>query len=70
VEANSDTSPQDRMLSLSLSLSLSLPRDACNLYCKHPRCKIMQASSLHLCSILHQPIWIGARGTKFTSRAG
>jgi hypothetical protein len=68
VEANSDTSPQDRIL--SLSLSLALPRDACNPYCKHPRCKIIQASSLHLCSILPQPIWTGARGTKFARRSG
>jgi hypothetical protein len=38
-EANSDSSPQGQTLSLSLSLSLS--SDACNPYCKHPRCKIL-----------------------------
>jgi hypothetical protein len=37
VEANLDTSPEGRVL----SLSLALPRDACNPYCKHPRCKII-----------------------------
>jgi hypothetical protein len=45
-------------------LSLSRSRSACNPYCKHPRCKIIQASFLLSCSILHQPIWTGARGTE------
>jgi hypothetical protein len=29
------------VLSPSLSLSFSLSRNACNPYCKHPRCKII-----------------------------
>jgi hypothetical protein len=53
VEANSDTSPQDRILSLSLSLSLAT---LVTPTASTPRCKVIQASSLHLCSILHQPI--------------
>jgi hypothetical protein len=58
---------QTNMLSLSLSLSLS--RDACNPYCKHPRCEIIQAEFplvFHLA-----PTHLGrAHSNKFTGRLG
>jgi hypothetical protein len=54
-----------RTLSLSLSLALAPSRDACNPYYEHPVRDNISHVSL-LCSILHQPIWAGARSNKFT----
>jgi hypothetical protein len=69
VEANSGASPQDRTLSLSLSLSRSRP--LATLVTPTTSTPVQDNISLipsRLCSILHQPIWAGARSDKFTSR--
>jgi hypothetical protein len=71
VEANSGASPQDRTLSLSLSLSLSRSRPLATLVTPTTSTPVQDIISLipsRLCSILHQPIWAGARSDKFTSR--
>jgi hypothetical protein len=67
VEANSGASPQDRTLSLSLSRS----RPLATLVTPTTSTPVQDNISLipsRLCSILHQPIWAGARIDKFTSR--
>jgi hypothetical protein len=71
VEANSGTSPQDRTLSLSLALSLSRSRPLATLVTPTTSTPVQDNISFipsRLCSILHQPIWTGARSDKFTSR--
>jgi hypothetical protein len=67
MEANSGASPQDRTLSLSPSRS----RPLATLVTPTTSTAVQDNISLipsRLCSILHQPIWAGARGDKFTSR--
>jgi hypothetical protein len=64
VEANSDSSPQGRTLSLSLSRSLA------TLVTPTTSTPMQDNISLIplLCSILHQPIWAGTRSDKFIGR--
>jgi hypothetical protein len=66
VEANSDRSPQGRTLSLSLSLSHS----PATLVTPTTSTPVQDNISLIplLCSILHQPIWVGTHSDKFTGR--
>jgi hypothetical protein len=66
VEANSDSSPQGRTLSLSLSLSHS----PATLVTPTTSTPVQDNISLIplLCSILHQPIWVGTHSDKFTGR--
>jgi hypothetical protein len=48
-------------------LTLSLSRaNACNPYYEHPLVRDNTSRVSHLCSILRQPIWAGARNDKFT----
>jgi hypothetical protein len=64
-EANSGASTQDRTLSLSRSCPLA------TLVTPATSTSVQDNISLipsRLCSILHQPIWAGARSDKFTSR--
>jgi hypothetical protein len=51
------------------SLSLSLA-NACNPYYEHtPLVRDNTSRTFPLCSILRQPIWVGARSDKFTRRS-
>jgi hypothetical protein len=50
--------------------ALSLSRDACNPYYEHPPVRDNTSRIPPLCSILHQPIWAGARSDNFTGRLG
>jgi hypothetical protein len=66
MEANSGASPEDRTLSLSRSRPLA------TLVTPTTSTPMQDNISLipsRLCSILHQPIWAGARSDKFTSRS-
>jgi hypothetical protein len=64
MEANSDSSPQGRTLSLSLSRSLA------TLVTPTTSTPLQDNISLIplLCSILHQLIWAGTRSDKFTGQ--